>query len=244
MTKKSQFTTYGAICIAFLLGAIVPAKAKNSTPCGYNVTSIIADTDTNNIPFQLQSDTLGSYVTYTKPHSTDQATSVIQANSCDWLLDLSSSASRTVRLTLAYPDGPISTNPPSPFTGTENIAPRILSSCLRNPANNVTYGTMTYAGQALECAFSFTSFSYGGNTYQLHMNPELYPGTTWAQVKCNSAPTGVCNSWTVFPVSPGPINSTTGQNTAIGELFLSSTNNRLTSIGLYEVAFYITITNP
>lgn len=226
-----------------VMGGGLSASAKgNSTPCGYNVTSAIADTDSNNNPFQLQSDTLGSYVTYgNTKSSTDHVTSVIQANSCDWLLDLSSSKSRAVRLTLAYPASTVSTNPPPPFTGTQKLAARIISICGKNTLNNgITYGTMTFAGQTLQCGLS-VFFSYNGSSYALKMNPASYSGTTWVQATCAGATSGQCNSWSVLPIPNAAFNNSTNQNTAIGELFLFGPNGSQTSIGLYEVAFSVSI---
>jgi hypothetical protein len=243
MKNQSRFATYGILAIAIVMGLAVPARGKGSATCGYNVMSSIALTDANNNPFQLQSDPQGPYVTYGNAKS-DHVTSVIQANSCDWLLDLSGSTSRTVRLTLAYPDSAISTNPPPPFTGTKNLAARIISICSLNTLNNdITFGTMTFAGQTLQCSLNI-SFNYNGNSYQLDMNPTRRTGTTWIQAACSGASSGQCISWSVLPIPNGPVNLSTNQNTAIGELFLVGAGERLTTIGLYEVAFSISITNP
>src|SRR5260370_27452601 len=74
------------------LGLLTSAQAQGSTAsCAGNngtdisVTSVVSDNDVNNLPFQFQSDGLGPYVTSNKS-KTDQASSVIQANSCDWVL--------------------------------------------------------------------------------------------------------------------------------------------------------------
>ena len=88
-----------------LVGLAIPASAKGlgnpSNPCpGVNVASIIADIDVNSNPFQFQSDGLGAYLSYNQS-KTDQVASVIQSNSCDWLLDTSNSASRTEAFTFA-----------------------------------------------------------------------------------------------------------------------------------------------
>jgi len=229
-----------------VLGGTLTATAKgNNTPCGYNVTANILPGPADN-PFQLLSDGKGTYDTETISR-TDSVNSVIQSNSCDWLLDLSTSTSRTVQLSLAYYDG--SGSNPGPFTGTETVtAARIISICSKNTLNGgITYGTMTFSGQTLECALN-VRFNYGGQTYSLSMDPAQYGYTTWVQAACigatGSGSTGKCTSWTVSPVSPGPTNNITGQNTSIGELFLFGKNGRETPIGLYEVAFSITITNP
>jgi hypothetical protein len=246
MKKATSLRTLLGLCSIVLMGLAVPGMAKNPTaPCGYNVTSNIANLDGNNNPFQLQSDGLGSYMTYgNTKSSTDSVLSAIQANSCDWLLDMTNSKSRTVALTLAYPDSTISTNPPPPFTGTQNVAARIISICGENTLNNgITYGTMTSVGQTLQCGFHI-AFNYNGASYGLHMNPASLAGTTWVQVTCNGAASGQCNSWSVFPVPNAAFNNSTNQNTAIGELFLIPKTGQRIPIGLYEVAYSITITNP
>src|SRR6185436_2655715 len=86
-----------------VIGLLTGAPASGATAsCGgangsngvdINVTSIMADSDVNNLTFQFQSDGLGPYVTY-NASKTDSVFSVIQANSCDWVLAMSSLASR------------------------------------------------------------------------------------------------------------------------------------------------------
>ncbi|HEV2352505.1 MAG TPA: hypothetical protein VG028_21940 [Terriglobia bacterium] len=243
MNKRISLGTLLALSSILFLVVVPSFAAKNpNTPCGYNVTNTIANADGNNTPFQLQSDGKGSYVTETVSR-TDGVLSVIQGNSCDWLLDLSNSKSRTVALTLAYPASTISTNPPPPFTGTQNVAARIISICGENTLNNgITYGTMTSVGQIVRCGFHI-AFNYNGTTYGLHMNPASLAGTSWVQATCNGVASGQCNSWSIIPVPNTILNNSTNQNTAVGELLLV-TNRGRTPIGLYEVAFSITTTNP
>lgn len=244
MNKYISLRSLLVLASILLLGAIPSANAKNpNTACGYNVTNTIANADGNNTAFQFQSDGKGSYVTETVSR-TDGVLSVIQASSCDWLLDLSSSTSRTVALTLAYPASTISTNPPPPFTGSQNVAARIISICGENTLNNgITFGKMTFVGQMVQCGFHI-AFDYNGATYGLHMNPANLAGTTWVQATCNGVASGQCNSWSIIPVPGTVLNNSTNQNTAVGELFLVAKSGQRTSIGLYEVAFSITTTNP
>jgi hypothetical protein len=180
MKNASCLTRGWLLAFAVILGLMVPARGFSSSPtCGWNVSSFLNDTDNNNTALQLQSDGLGAYVTYgSNKGSKDSVLSVIQGNSCDWLLDVSSSLSRAVKLTLAYLASTVSTTPPPPFTGTENIAARIISICHENPLNNgITYGTMTFAGQTVQCGLHI-AFNYNGNSYGLHLNPASLAGTT------------------------------------------------------------------
>src|SRR5262249_30029069 len=132
----------------------------------------------------------------------------------------------------------ISTQPP--FLGPTNVAARIISKCEKNADNNgLSYGTMTYAGQNLQCGFS-AAFSYGGNSYAVRMNPNDWAGTTWVQVKCigASGSPSQCNGWTVAP-NPGVFTNSLGQFSAIGELTQVTTKGQYveTPLGLYYVAF-------
>jgi len=209
------------------------------------VTSILRDQDDNNVPFQLQPDNQGPYTTLTNSR-TDSVSSVIQAGSCDWVLELSNPQNRTVRLMLAYP---YSGSPTSPFTGTANVAARIISKCWKNPDNNgISYGTMTNVNQTLECAFS-AKFDYSdGNTYAVRMDPSDYLGTTWVQVACMGATLSQCNSWTVTPppLGSGGQLSPTSQISAIGQLVRITTKGKTveTPLGLYYVDFSALITKP
>jgi hypothetical protein len=231
------------------LGVLTSAQAQGSTAncVGNNgtdisVTGVVADKDANNMAFQFQSDSLGPYVTYNKSR-TDQVSSVIQANSCDWVLAMSNSASRTVTLTFS-PTNQESSSASPPFTGPQKVTAYIISKCGKNPLNNgLSYGTMSYAGQTLECGFS-TAFVYNGIQYALRMNPNDYAGTNWVQATCSGAISNLCNAWTVVPIPNMVMNAVTGQSSSIGELVQITTSKGKTvetSLGLYYVAFYVTI---
>lgn len=251
MNKCFSLKPTVGLAAILLACSVVPPGAKGSgkpsNPCpGVNATTIIADSDINGNPFQLQSDGLGAYVTYNNS-KTDQLTSVIQGGSCDWLLSATSGASRTVAFTFDATNQASGPPAPPPFTGTQKVSPYIISKCHLNTANNgITYGTMTFAGQTLQCGIS-AAFSYGGSDYAVKMEPDNFPGTYWAQVTCTGvtpASPAQCNAWTVTP-QPGLVtNPSTGQVSSIGELVRITTSKGqtvYTSLGLYYVAFYITI---
>jgi hypothetical protein len=254
MKKKGSTALATAFAVAAALGLALPAVAqkspKTSSSCAgaggksYNVTSIIADTDGNANPFQIQSDGGGPYATYTSS-KTDTASSIIQGVSCDWVLDLSGSQSRTVGLSLAYADPAGSTLPPGwPTDGsTVDVAARIISKCENNPGNNhVSYGTMTFAGQTLDCPLSL-SFYFNGVWYGVRMDPSLFAGTSWARVTCTGATSNRCNAWTVTPIPNTVVNSGTGQSMAIAELIQPSCVGCTSGIpmGVFYVAFSATI---
>ena len=247
MKKCHSLRLVFGLTVILLVGSALPSNAKgSSSSCGYNVTSIVADTDANGKPFQFQSDGLGAYVTYTKS-KTDSVSSVIQANSCDWVLAMSTAASRGVGYTFALTNQASNPLAPPPFIGPQIVTNYLISKCHLNTANNgVTFGTMTFAGQTAQCGIS-TLFSYGGSQYSLKMEPVNFAGTDWAQVTCTGVTTtspATCNAWTVTPQPGLVINPSTGQVSSIGELVKVTTakgQQVYTSMGLYYVAFYITI---
>jgi hypothetical protein len=238
------------LAAGIVAGLSITASAKGgpkpSSGCAsgsnVNVTTLIADTDSNSLPFQFQSDGKGPYTTYTNS-KTDSVVSEIQGNSCDWLFDTSTSASRTVGLTLLYQASTPSA--PPPFTNATQVGSRVISKCSLNPNNNgISYGTMTFTEQTLQCELSIGQITYNGKTYGLRFEPNNYAGATWVQVTCTGAVSSQCNAWTVTPIPNTAVNPSTGQATAIGELVQLSTvkgQTVATPLGLYYVAFSVTV---
>jgi hypothetical protein len=240
-----------------LFGLVFPANALaksgsgGSTGCAghsgqsFNVTSIIADIDSSNRPFQVQSDGKGSYVTYANS-KTDSASSVIQAVSCDWVLEVIYSQSRTMKVSLGYPASSGSQLPPGwPTDGSAlNVPARIISKCELNSLNpGLSYGTMTYAGQTLQCGF-YASFVYKGSNYAIRMDPKNFPGTDWAQVTCTGATSNQCNAWSVGPIPNMVTNPYNGQPASMSELQLQSGPGSIlgTSMGFYYSAISMVVT--
>lgn len=241
---------------AIVLGLSTAAQSKSSggsTGCSgntgksFNVTSIIADTDSSNNPFQLQSDGKGNYTTYTNSRK-DSVSSDVNSGNCDWFLVLTSSQSRTVKLTLAYPASTGAQLPSGwPTDGSPaNIAAQIITNCRGNTLNNgIGFGDMTFYGQTLQCGLH-VSFYSNGIWYSLRMNPSTYTGATWAQVACTGAASNQCNAWAVTPIPNATTNPYTGQASAIGELVEPPCYGcgGGTPLGLYYVSFSATITKP
>lgn len=252
MTPNRKDWTLGLVASMVILSLAASANAKGKTGGGgstgcaghsgqsFGVTSLLADTDSGTLPFQIQSDGKGSYVTST----TDSVSSEIQAVSCDWVLDLTSSQSRTLKLSLGSVATSGATLPPGwPTDGSPvNVAARIISKCEQNPANTASYGTMTFAGQTAQCAF-YAAFSYSGSYYAIRMDSKTFPGTDWAQVTCTGATSNQCNAWSVGPIPNMVTNPYTGQPAAISELQHQSSKGSLlgTSMGFYYVSFSATV---
>lgn len=214
-------------------------SGHTKTPCGFDVTTVIADSDASNLPMQIQSDGLGEYQT-----STGGVTSQIMSG-CDWALNLMNQASRTVNLTFDYPLP--SNGLPAPFAGTQMLPVGIVSNCQNNPANSSNFGTMQ-GGQTLNCPMDVAFYyEYDGVTSQYHilMEPNNYPQSTWAQVACTSAFGSPCSSWTVAPSSTNP---STGEPAVIGALVVEASSGgkgKVTTkfLGYYYFAFGFTISN-
>jgi hypothetical protein len=234
--KKSMLQTILRLSALLCLGMTLPCMAKGPAPtCGYNVTSILYDSDSQSPsqPFEYQSDALGPYTTFRSPGN-NVVNSDIQ-NSCSWELDTTGSTSRGIVLTLFYP---YSSGSPAPFTGPQEIHGVFHTQCFNNPANsNLNFGTMTFVGQTLACPMHFV-FAYNGVTYNLALAPPTWPGTSYMQVTCTGANGGQCNQWTVQPdPNTSFVNPATNQLSGIAELFLPSSSGSGTGTPLGE--FYV-----
>ena len=210
------------------------SKVGSTKGCSAEVTSILYNNDTNNVPFQIQSDGLGAYTTYSSRK--DSVSSSIQTD-CSWTLDTTGSVSRGVALTLAYP---YSNGSPAPFVGPQILKAVVNSHCNRNAANNgIDLGTMNSVGQKLICPVN-VGFYFGKVWYNIGINPYNWPGTTQALVTCDGVSGGACNQWTVVPdPATAVLNSTTNQMSAVGELDLPTCVGCTdgTPMGLYYVSF-------
>lgn len=246
-----------------VLGAATPVVAKTGTQTGCSgrngsslqVTSNILGTDSGTLPaqpFQLLSDGKGAYRTYQNSRN-DSATSEIQGNTCDWVLNLSASKMRSVQLSLGFPLSTGESLPPGwPSDGSlVSIPALVMTNCGKNTANGTTsVGNMTSVGQTLQCGLHVTFYASNGVQYSLRMNAATWPGATWGQVTCTGKGSTFCNAWTVSPgLNAGGMmetNPDTGQVSGIGELVLPPCNgcDGGTPLGLYYVNFSATITNP
>lgn len=226
-----------ALLVTTCLGISLPCMARNTTGCGYNVTSVLYDFDSQALPqpFQYQSDGLGAYTTF-RASGNNSVSSIIQS-SCSWALDTTGSTTRGIVVTLAYP---YSSGSPAPFTGPQEIHGVFHTQCFDNPANNgLNFGTMTFVGQTLACPMHLV-FSYNGVLYNLGLAPPTFAGTSFMQITCTGATGGHCNAWTVQPdPATSVVNPLTNQLSGIAELFYPSCNGcgNGTPIGQYLVSF-------
>jgi hypothetical protein len=159
--------------------------------------------------------------------------SLLQATLGDWVLDTSSSTTRSVRIGFTQPvpgqSGPVT----PPFTTSQMVHPRFISQCslvgidYRKIAPGATVGCPVHVG-----------FNYNGTQYELAMNPQNYPATEFAAVTCTSAAGSPCSKWTIEPLS-----STVGN---IAELLgpAPKHNQGPAQLGEFYMTFSITLTNP
>jgi hypothetical protein len=209
------------LSLSMALGALLPAMAQarpkpggSGSGCGYNVSSTLNMQDSNNIPYQIQNDGTALYTAFSVRHNSVSSEIL---SGCDWLLDTTGSTTRGISLTF-IPVDPNNTS--APFSGPSVVKARIVTHCATNPNNNnLSLGTMTYAGQTLICPFN-VGFYAGSNWYNIALNPFNWPtGTTQALVTCQGVSGGTCNSWTIVP-DPTTVTTdpSTGQLSGIGEL--------------------------
>jgi len=233
MKKSISVKAVLGLSAILCLALSVPCVAKGSSGCGYNVTSVLYDSDSQAIPqaFQYQSDGLGPYTTF-RAAGNNAVDSDIQS-SCSWALDTTGSTTRGIVVTLAYPYSGTSAAPP--FTGPTEVHGVFHTQCFNNPANNnVNFGTMTSVGQTIACPMHLV-FTYGGVLYNLGLAPPTWAGTSDMQVTCTGATNGQCNQWTVQPdPTTSVVNPQTNQLSGIAELFLPSCNGCGTGTGLGE----------
>jgi hypothetical protein len=191
------------------------SNGSTTAACNYDVTSILNNTDSNNVPLQFQSDGLGPYTASNGKN--DSVKSMIDKN-CAWSLDTTASKSRGISVTLAYP---YSSGSPAPFNGPQVVKGRINTHCPTNTGNNgVDVGDMTFTGQTLICPLN-VAFYYNNVWYNVALNPYNWSGTTMAQVTCTGASGGQCNAWTMTPdPATSLVNPATNQRSSIGELTL------------------------
>ncbi|HEY6936336.1 MAG TPA: hypothetical protein VI424_04255 [Terriglobales bacterium] len=238
MKKPIALKTVLGLSAILCLAMCLPCMAKSSSGCGYNVTSVLYDSDSQVTPqpFQYQSDGGGPYTTF-RASNNNSVSSIIQS-SCSWALDTTGSTTRGIVVTLAYPYSGITA--PPPFTSATEIHGVFHTQCFNNSANNnVNFGTMTFVGQTIACPMHLV-FTYNGVLYNLGLAPPTFAGTSYMQVTCAGASGGLCNQWTVQPdPATSVINPQTNQLSGIAELFYPSCNGcgTGTPIGQYLVSF-------
>jgi len=223
------------------------ALAKQSSDIA--VTSNLTDYDTNSAAYYVQSDALGVY-----PNGA-AATTILVANGYngitwgDWRLDLSSSTTRTIRVTFAQanavqPGDPGYTAPANPpYWGTQFEAVRMENKCSLDHHDMLTMN----AGDKFNCDLSIRFPPATHSTfYRLEMDPTLLnePETQQAQVSCNAANSGGCSDWFIDPIPVVNPDGSTSPGKTRARLDLVDSKGNLTNEGDFYLTFHFHVTRP
>ena len=254
-----QKLPFAALLAAFMLsiGAIGPGhmaaqKGQMSKPAPTaNVTSTIFDQDSLGNPLQLQSDDLNVDLTLTgQPwgtYHTDSSTSVSNqigggspTNDDRWILDMSGSTSRSVKLTFNRLPGFV-----SGFTDTKTLHAVVFSQCL-NPGGGAVGAIDWFSIVTSDpnCTMRI-NFSVGKTNYTLVMSPfhDTPLPTGRAIVTCTQlSPDGnSCSGWSVIP---NPTQSAINPNPGVANLYSVSQNGAFTFIAQYYLTYSANVVYP
>jgi hypothetical protein len=172
------------------------ARAGRTSP-DTPVTSALETTGaiTSGTNYRIEGDGLGSYF-----NGVSSVSSILQGPSGDWVLDTTSSNTRTALLDLRYP---VPNSGAQQIFAYENLPARIIVKC--HEAITGSFPAMKL-NQTLSCPTGI-GFTYAGTDYGLgmHSGPNSdvdYAETNNPQVTCTavSSTTKQCNAWTIAPI--------------------------------------------
>jgi hypothetical protein len=221
----------GLLAAVFVITSAVLVEAQKS-PKYTNVTSVIAITDANNVPFTISGD---SYGTYTQ--GANSVTSQIQPIG-DWELDLFSSNLRTANFVIG---SAIPGSNPDPAT---RLAPasgsypaRFLTQC----SNYTAVLPAMLPGNTYKCGL-IVGFHTATADYTMRFYTKNAPatGSEDATVSCTSAAAGKCTAWRIqsLGVDPGQLRA------RLFKVVSSNKGSTYVDYGLYSFAFETSFTNP
>ena len=254
--KRMRFRSLILLSIASLAFA---GKPPGDVP----VTTYLSDYNAVNILYYIQSNGQPGPVhgvTGEYDNGYQNVTSFLNANTYnnqppgDWTLDLLSSPSRTMRLTLSslneiQPGQPGYTVPPNPpFLGTDSLVSRFAEYCT---AIGLDIGTMNAVNQTMQCPAIFR-FNWNSSTYyRVYMTGSWgqfsAPETTYVQIQCNSlGANGYCNDWYIDPIPVSNGDGTFSPGQAIGRLVAITTRGTATytNVGDFYMTFHVHVTRP
>ena len=222
--------------------AAFAAKPVSDLP----VTAYLADYDTSNTPYCVQSDAFGAYL-----NGVSSVSSILVANGYnhitwgDWRLDLSTSTARTARITFStanavQPGDPGYLAPANPpFWGTQFEAARMENKCTQDNHDMLTMK----AGDSFQCVMIIRLPGPNSGYYRLYMGRTWYSETDDVQVSCNSANSAGCNDWFIDPIPVVNPDGTTSPGRARARLNLD-VRNSTTDDGDFYLTFHIHVTRP
>lgn len=245
-TSKKKFGSIIAFVSVLLLcvpglsdsGKGLDAKKPNSNIPVTSTLQIVGD-PAQSTNYTIEGDIWGSY-----HDGINAVSSILQDGTCcsysgDWILDTTSSTSRTVLIDLRQP---------VPNSGAQQVFSYLyLPTRIIVKAHEAQAGSfpLMRLNQTLSCP-TFVRFTYGTTDYRLSMSsgpnaiPD-YPETNNAQVTCTAvnSSTNQCVAWTILPITQA---GGTVRNIARLEKFLK--NGSTVNLGDFYTTFLFEVTNP
>ena len=240
--KSSNAISVSLSLAAFLLCLTSLAIGRNAqggrTPPDAPVTSTLETSGaiTSSTNYRIQGDGLGSYF-----NGVSSVSSILQGTSGDWVLDTTSSNTRTVLLDLR---DPVPNSGAQQIFAYANVPMRIIVKC--HEAITGGFPAMKL-NQTLSCPTGI-GFTYAGTDYGLgmHSGPNSdvdYAETNNPQVTCTavSSTTKQCNAWTIAPIhqAAGGTVENIARLTKAG-----NGKNGTANLGDFYVTFLFNVTNP
>jgi len=183
--------------------------------------------------YRIENDGNGQYY-----NGVSSVSSILQGSSGDWILDTSSSSTRTILIDLRQP---VPNSGAHQIFAYENLPVRIIVKCSEAIADSFPAMKLN---QTLSCPTGI-SFHYAGVSYGLMMssgpNSDIdYAETNNPQVICTAVnSSNQCNAWTITPIQQanGPVEN-------IARLRQPLKNGSFANLGDFYVTFNFTVTNP
>ena len=249
---------FHSLALVFLAATAFASKPSADVP----LTTYLSDFNATGTAYYVQSDGQAGPargVAGEDDNNYQNVISVLNANTYnglppgDWTLDLLSSTSRTMRLTLSslneiQPGQPGYTVPPNPpFLGTTSLVSRFAEYCT---AIGLDLGTMTAVNQTIQCPAIFRFDWNSSLYYRVYMTGTWggsAPESTYVQIQCNGLGTnGYCNDWYIDPIPMSNGDGTFSPGHAIGRLVAITTKGTgtFTNEGDFYMTFHIHVTRP
>jgi hypothetical protein len=232
------FVSVLLLCVPGLVrgGAALGAK-RSDIPviCTLQVSGDLAQS-TN---YSIEGDAWGSY-----HDGINSVSSILQDGTCcsysgDWILDMTSSLSRTILIDLRQP---VPNSGAQPIFAYQYVPARIIVKAHEAQAGSFP---LMRLNQTLSCP-AFVRFTYAGTSYRLIMSsgPNAFPDyaeTNNTQVTCTAvnSSTNQCVAWTILPVIQAG-----GTVRNIARLEKLPNKGSAVNLGDFYTTFLINLTNP
>ena len=221
-----------SLCLPALMTGGNGASGKPSSDMPVTSTLQVIGELTQSTNYRIEGDGWGSYF-----NGVNSVRSILQGSTGDWILDTTSSTTRTVLLDLR---APVPNSGAQQIFAYENLPTRIIVKCSK--ALTGSFPAMKL-NQTLSCPTG-VGFTYAGTQYGLMMtsgpNSENYAETNNPQVTCTtvSSATSQCVAWTIAPITQAG-----GAVENIARL-RQPVKNTFVFLGDFYVTFQFNVTNP